>query len=102
MVVGRDRVVRKVKGRRPKNDEKIRLAEVKKIGLADKVILGHSSDMYFNIKKEKPDIIALGYDQTAFVEKLSDKLLELGLKNVKITRLRPYRPGIYKSSKLAR
>lgn len=100
VVVGRDAVVEKVKGKKPKNNEKERLAKIKELGLADKVVLGHLRDMYFHIRKYKPDVIGLGYDQTAFVDKLKEKLLSYGLEDVKIVRLRAYKPDVYKSSKM--
>lgn len=100
VVIGRDSVVKKVKGSLPRSNEEARLKKVRESRLADKVTLGHLTDMLFNIKKEKPGVIALGYDQTAFTERLADMLLELGMKDVKIVRLKSYRPGIYKSSKL--
>lgn len=100
VVIGRDKIVKKIKGKLPRNNERIRRKKIQESGLADGVILGHLTDMYASIKKEKPDVIALGYDQTAFVDKLASQLLELGLKDVKIKRLKSYRPGIYKSSKI--
>ena len=100
VVIARDGNVEKVKGKPPRNNEKNRLRIVKKSGLADLVIIGRVRDAYALIRKHQPDIIALGYDQTAFVDKLSEKLFSFGMKNVKITRLKAYRPDIYKSSKM--
>ena len=98
--VGRDKVVEKVKGKLPRNNEKKRRDKIKESGLADRVILGGLKNMYAQIRKERPDIICLGYDQLSFVDRLPQKLLEFGMKNVKIIKLRPYRSDIYKSSKL--
>ena len=46
--------------------------------------------------EENPDIIALGYDQKVFVDSLEDAIKD----NVEIVRLAPFKPEIYKSSKL--
>ena len=51
------------------------------------------------IKKIKPDVIALGYDQIAFTDKLQEKIQEFGL-NTKVVRLKSYKNGNHKSSKI--
>lgn len=101
VVVARDKTVLENKKHLPKNNEKARLNAVIKSGLADKVILGNLKDRYAVIKKYRPDIIALGYDQKFFVDKLNDKLIEFNQK-VEIIRLKPFKPKKYKSSKLGR
>lgn len=100
VIIARNRTVKKVKGRAPKNDEKKRLITIKKTGLTEKVVLGNLNDMYAQIKKYKPDVIGLGYDQTSFVGKLQEKISSFGLKNTRIIRLKPFKPSIYKSSKM--
>lgn len=99
VVVARDKTVLEVKGRRPRNSEKKRMAAIKKSGLADKVVLGRIKNKYALIKKYKPDVICLGYDQRYFISDLRKKIKEFGLAT-KIKRLKPYKPRIYKSSKL--
>ena len=100
VVVARDGTVQKIKKKRAKNNEKTRLTEVKVSGLADKVILGNLRDKYVVIKKYKPDVICLGYDQNFFIDELENKLKSFGLVKTKIFRLKSYKPGIYKSSKI--
>lgn len=97
-VVARDLVVCKIKGKEPKNNESIRLDYIQKLGIADKVRLGCLDDHYQAIAEEEPDIIALGYDQKAFVDNLSDAIHD----HVKIVRLSPYLPELYKSSKISK
>ena len=63
VIIARDRTVKKIKGKLPLHNEKQRLGAVKSLKLASKVILGSLIDKYAAIKKYKPDIIALGYDQ---------------------------------------
>ncbi len=98
-VVARDRTVLEVKGKLPRNNEKIRLNNVKKIKLVDQAVLGNIKNKYAKIKKLKPAVICLGYDQKIFTEGLKNKIKDFGLKT-KIIILKPYKPEIYKSSKL--
>jgi len=96
VAVARDLTVCEVKGKEPINNEDTRLKNVMDLGIADKVRLGCLEDKYQAVREENPDIIALGYDQKAFV----DKLAEVIRPDAKIVRLQPYMPEIYKSSKM--
>jgi len=73
---------------------------IQESALADEVILGSLGDKYAIIKKRKPNVICLGYDQEFFIENLKSKLKEFGLIKTEIIRLKSYKPEIYKSSKL--
>ena len=99
IIVARDENVKKVKGRLPKLGEGERLREVKEAisdqRSSDKAILGGRKDPYQVIRKYKPDVICLGYDQNSFSEGLKSKFPK-----VKIVRLKPYRADVYKSSKI--
>ncbi len=100
VVVARDMTVKQVKGRFPQHMEQRRLSDVKKLDIADEVILGKiGADKYKIIEEKKPDIIVLGYDQQAFTDNLRNELRERGLL-VEIVRIRPYKPHKFKSSKL--
>ncbi len=101
VVIARDKTVAITKKQKPINKEATRVKIIKDSQLADKVILGGIGDKYAVIKKYRPDIICLGYDQEYFIEGLKKKLDKFGLKN-NIVRMKPYKPGIYKSSKLKR
>jgi cytidyltransferase-like protein len=94
-VLARDKTVLEVKNKIPKNNEKIRLKNIKNSGLADKAVLGGLKDKHEVILKYKPDVICLGYDQRFFIS---------GLKNlgIKIVKLKPFKPEIYKSSKISK
>lgn len=98
-VIARDATVKKIKKRLPRYNEKQRQKNLKKTGWADKVILGGRGDKRQIIKKTKPDIICLGYDQRSFTADLKKKIREFRL-NTKIVRLKPYQPKKYKSSKI--
>ena len=53
-----------------------------------------------HILQIRPDIIALGYDQSGeYVRHLEGDLGAAGL-NTKVVRLKPYKPEIYKTAKL--
>lgn len=95
--LARDINVKKIKGRKPLNNERQRLFALKKISLVDKVILGGLKNYLPHIIEQHPQIIALGYDQTAYVKNLRRDLQKKGLK-VKIFRLLPHKPHLYKSS----
>ncbi len=99
-VVARDTTVKIIKGRLPRQNEKQRFKIIKFYGLADKVILGHKRDKYYVIKKYRPQIIALGYDQISFTDQLANKLEEFGLLKTKVIKLKSYQPEKFKSSKL--
>jgi FAD synthetase len=96
VIIARDATVCSVKGKKALFGEKTRLKNLKQLNIADKVRLGCLGDKYKVITDEKPDVIALGYDQRFFVDDLK-KVVD---KKVKIVRLKSYEPSIYKSSKI--
>lgn len=100
VVIARDKTVKEVKGEFPQSKEKKRARVIKDNTLADEVILGSQTDKYAAIKKYKPAVICLGYDQKFFIDNLKDELLKLKLKNTRVIRLKSYYPEKYKSSKL--
>jgi FAD synthetase len=100
VVVARDETVQKIKKRKAQNSARKRLLAIKNSQLADKVLLGGLGDKYAVIKKYQPDIICLGYDQKAYVDKLKDKLQQFGLEKTRIKKLKPFHPEKYKSSLL--
>lgn len=94
--IARDKNVFEIKKRKTVLSEKQRMNLVKKSGLADKVILSGIKDHIPHIVKEKPEIIALGYDQKAYVKNLKKDLKNKGLL-VKIVRLEPHKEHIFKN-----
>jgi FAD synthetase len=97
VVIARDKTVKKVKNEFPQDDEKIRMENVKNSGIPDKVVLGNYDDKYKIIKKFKPNIIALGYDQFVFTYKLNKMIIDEKM-DTEIIRLESYEPNLYKSS----
>ncbi len=91
--------VKKIKGQKPVTNQNMRMHTVSQIPLVDKVVLGASKDYLSHITKEKPNIIALGYDQEAYTENLVSKLRKRGL-DVEVIRLKPFKHEVYKSTLL--
>src|SRR4051812_28600039 len=94
--VARDANVKKVKGKLPIFGEKKRLEHIKQLKIANKVILGGINDPWPHIKKEKPYIIALGYDQKDYIDNLKEQLQKHKLR-IKVVRLKAFRPEVFKS-----
>lgn len=94
--IARDKNVIKIKKDKTDFSEKERMNLVKECKLVDKVVLSGSGDHIPHILKEKPSIIALGYDQKAYVKNLKKDLENKGIL-VKIKRLKPYKEHIYKN-----
>jgi FAD synthetase len=97
--VARDINVKKIKGNKPVSNEKVRLGRIKACNLVDKSVLGGVKSYIPHILKEKPDIIALGYDQRAYVKNLKELLKSKGLKVI-LKRLISHKPKVYKTSLL--
>ena len=94
--IARDKNVIKIKSKKPRFSENERFNLVKKSKFANKVVLGGKVKYLPHILKEKPDIIALGYDQKAYVKELKKDLKDKDIL-VKIIRLKPYKEKIYKN-----
>ena len=97
--LARSENVLRIKGQKPQLSERQRLTMVKQVRGVNKAVLGDKDDYLKHIFKEKPDIIALGYDQTAYVKGLATALRKAGLKT-KIIRLAAHKPHLYKTSLL--
>ena len=97
--IARDKNVLRIKGKLPDFNEQERLNLVKKSILVDKVILSGVKNHLTHIVKERPDIIALGYDQKAYIKGLKSDLKNRGVL-VQIVRLKPYKENVYKNSLL--
>ncbi len=103
--VARDINVFKVKGQKPMHNERLRLKNISLLSVVDKAVLGGKRDPWAHIKKIKPDIIALGYDQKIYVtdaikgaaKELQNMLVENGLKKTEVVRMKPFWPQVYKS-----
>ena len=101
VIIARDRTTTNVKGEAPLHNESVRLNSVKASCIANKVILGNHDDKYKVIKKHRPNVIALGYDQMIFTQQLNKVLIDLKL-DAEIVRLDAYFPQVFKSSLIKR
>lgn len=99
VIIARDKTVRQIKGEAPTHNERKRAKAVRELGIANRVILGNHGDKHKVLRKYRPDIIALGYDQFVFTQKLKKTLIDLQL-NTQIKRIDAHFPQVYKSSLL--
>lgn len=98
--IARDASAARIKGYAPKHTELERQKMVEACPLVDEVVLGDRDGYMRHIVDARPDIIALGYDQTGeYVKELQAELATAGLSTA-IVRLKPFKPEIYKTSKL--
>lgn len=70
-----------------------RKKSIENLGFVDKVVIGHPEDILKTVEAERPDIIALGYDQAHDENELRKKLHERGLecRVVRIQGLKGYK-----------
>lgn len=97
VIIARDQTVEKVKGFKPTDNEQTRKLNVAKSSFVTTTILGDLDNPYAILSQINPDLICLGYDQSAFITDLPQKLQELNL-NPEIIRIPAYHPEKYKSS----
>ncbi len=98
--IARDSAVKRIKGSTPVHGELERLALVEECDLVDEVVLGDEDGYVEHIVQAAPAIIALGYDQHGeYVDRLQGDLVLAGFEP-QIVRLKPYKPEVYKTSKL--
>lgn len=98
--VARDGVVESMKGVCARRSEDARQKSLHHESGVDEVVLGDREGYLPHIIAARPDIIALGYDQAGmYVDLLEEALMGAGAQ-VRIVRLAPFRPDIYKSSKV--
>ena len=98
-VVARDKNVKKIKGKDPRNKEIKRLLNIALLKIVDFAVIGNIKDPYKIIEEYKPSVICLGYDQNSYTEKLEKELKKRKLR-ARIIKLKPYKEHIYKSSKM--
>jgi cytidyltransferase-like protein len=105
--VARDKTVLRTRGKPVVHDERTRLELVRSLRCVDAALLGSETDIMDTVDQVKPDIIALGYDQSHSETGLAAEGAARGLKflitrldspfpNLKSTNLKKD-PGILKS-----
>jgi cytidyltransferase-like protein len=91
--VARDKTVLGMRGRPAVNSEETRLNLVRSLRFVDAAILGSEKDIFETVELIRPDIIALGYDQTHQEAALLAQGNAKGLKFI-VTRLDSPSPGL--------
>jgi len=91
VVVATDSTVRRLK-HEPVNPEATRLNLIKELEVVDEAYLGYEEDIYEIVEEIKPDIIALGYDQTHNEKDIISDLKKRKI-NAKVVRLSEYKQG---------
>lgn len=75
VVVARDEMVRVLKNKTPRHNEEERRQAVARMGAVTRAVLGDKEQgVYDVIKKYKPDIVCIGYDQHALAGDLRKKM----------------------------
>jgi len=100
VVVGRDLTSANIKKRTPRYNERDRLLMVKSLKIVDRAVLGHPKDRRQPIKKWRPNVVCLGYDQDISPATLKNWLKTIK-SNARVVKLKAFKPASYKSSKLA-
>ena len=100
VAIARDIVVKKIKGKYPIHDERERKSLLVELRCIDTVIFGDKTlSTYKVLQQVKPDIIAVGYDQTRFELDMRAYIQKKGLK-IRVIQLQAYKPESRKSSKI--
>lgn len=99
-VVARDTFIKRFKKHPPRQPERSRTRNVKATGLATRVVLGDERQgSYRVLKRHRPDVVALGYDQRVFAKDLRAKIESRTIPKLKIVKVSAYKPRMYHSSK---
>lgn len=103
VIVTRDSTAEKRKGRKPIIHEDQRRALVEALRVVDEAVLGYEeADIGGVIEKIKPDVIALGYDETEVERNVRKAVAEKGLK-VQIVKIEKFgKEELNSSSKIKR
>jgi len=87
VIVARDKTVEKRKGAKPVVSEDHRRALVEALEVVDEAILGFEDfSMDKVIEKIKPDIIAVGHDQSKIAERVREVIAHKGL-DIKVVKI---------------
>jgi cytidyltransferase-like protein len=94
VIIARDRTVKMLKPNL-RNSEDFRLKIVQEAFPEATVVLGDKEDYMIPIRKYKPALVCLGYDQNSFSAQLMVDFPE-----IEIERIEAFHPEKYKSSKM--
>ena len=97
VVVATDKTAIKMKKRKPLHNAELRRELVSSLIMVDLCIIGDEEDIFKTVDLVKPQIIALGYDQTHQEKFITDGCKKINL-DVKVARLESPRPETSSSS----
>ena len=97
VVVATDKTAVKMKKRKPLHNAELRRELVSSLTMVDLCIIGDEEDIFKTVDLVKPQIIALGYDQTHQEKFITDGCKKINL-DVKVARLESPRPETSSSS----
>lgn len=89
----------KLFGKNPHHSEAERLKAVADLDFVNKAVMGEEGDTYNSLRKFRPDVVALGYDQVADEERIAKTLTPLRI-TPEIVRIPAYKKHKYKTSKI--
>ena len=103
VIIARDSTVKKRKGRAPIIPEDQRRALIEALKVVDEALLGYEDfNIERTIEKIKPDIIAVGHDQSGIEREVRRFIEEKGLK-IEVVKIRKFgREELNSSSKIMR
>ncbi len=96
VVVATDSTAEKMKKRTPLHKQEQRRNLVKSLSMVDLCVIGKEGDIFKTVEVIRPEIIALGYDQTHQEKFITDGCKKLNL-NIKVARLQSPVPEISSS-----
>ena len=91
VVVATDKTALKMKKRKPLHSAQLRQELVSSLSMVDLCIIGDEENIFKTVDLVKPQIIALGYDQTHQEKYITDGCREINL-DVRVARLESPRP----------
>jgi FAD synthetase len=98
--IARDAFVQRFKGKKPEHSQEQRIEHIRETGLVDDAYLSDEvPGTYSLIDRIKPQVICLGHDQHLLRADLIKYLAAHG-KEIELVSLEPYKPEIYKSSRI--
>lgn len=100
-LVARDSAVRQLKRHSPHDKERVRRNRVRDTGLVSKAVLGDKKEgEYAVLKKIRPDLVILGYDQKGLEKDLRRAMRAGDLPKIQLLKIRAYKPRKFHTSKL--
>jgi|TARA_B100001750_G_scaffold148897_1_gene119171 cytidyltransferase-like protein len=97
VVVATDKTAIKMKKRKPLHSAQLRQELVSSLSMVDLCIIGDEEDIFNTVDLVKPQIIALGYDQTHQEKFIVDGCRKINL-DIAVVRLESPRPDTSSSS----